>query len=56
MAGGSTFKRNYSTGTATLNHASDIDGGGFAGFISELQNQSYVLSDNFSTGGYIDAV
>lgn len=56
MAGGNTFKRNYATGTITANHQSDIDGAGFAGYIAEYGGQPYNLSDNFSTGGHIDAV
>lgn len=40
----------------TLNHQSDYSIGGFVGYIAESPSSPFTLTDNFTTGSYVDAV
>lgn len=55
-AGGAEFRRNYSTGIVFVNHIGDYYVGGFAGPSDTYGNTPYTMTDNFSTGRYIDTV
>lgn len=54
--GGGELRRNYSTGNVFVNHIGDYFVGGFAGPSDTYGNTPYIMTDNFSTGRYIDTV
>lgn len=54
--GGAELRRNYSTGNVFVNHVGDYFVGGFAGTSDTYGNTPYIMTDNFSTGRYIDTV
>jgi hypothetical protein len=56
IVGGAELRRNYATGSVFVNHVGDYFVGGFAGPSDTYGSTPYALTDNFSTGRYIDTV